>query len=246
MSSGSPQLRQQRHIGRVGKDRGLEPGHAVHPHRGNVEHVLDRDQALDHVQRLAHRRGVADDPEHQLGLRMRRHHVGRHAAVDEPDRVVRAAQLDVLGQLHAAHHHQRVEQLVDRRLPQLGKRRVRGAARRDQPHAQDAAGGDAEPVVGRLAVDQVAHARRRALRWPRARRRCRALRRRRTAAPTRVSPRWRSRSAAATCAARMPLASHDAAADQHAALDAAREERRHAVVVRGQHHRRRRPARRTR
>ena len=36
----------------------------------------------------------------------------------------------------------------------LGRRRVRGAAGGGQPQAQDAARRDAEPVVGRLAVDQ--------------------------------------------------------------------------------------------
>ena len=197
--------------------------------------MLDRDQALHHVQRLAHRRSVADDTKHQLGLRMRRHHVGRHAAVDQPDRVVRAAQLDVLGQLYAAHHHQRVQQLVDRRFPQLRKRRVRGAARRHQLHAQDAAGGDAEPVVGGLAVDQVAHARRRALVGDAG-----------AVAAALFADHEQQRDARFPALAQPLRGRHlrrqdalgvaHAAADQHAALDAGLVEGRHAVVVRGQHH----------
>ena len=76
---------------------------------------------------------------------------------------MRASELGILGQLQAAHHHQGVEQLVDGRLAQLGERRVRGAPRGHEPHAQHAARGQAEAVVGRLAVDQEPHAGRRQL-----------------------------------------------------------------------------------
>jgi hypothetical protein len=65
----------------------------------------------------------------------------------------------IFGQRHAAKHHQRVEQLVDGRLAQLGKRGVRGTAVGLQPDAQRAARRRAEPVVGRLAVHEEAHAR---------------------------------------------------------------------------------------
>ena len=67
--------------------------------------------------------------------RVRRDDVRRDAAFDEPDGVVRPSKHRILGQRDAAQHHQRVEQLVDRRLAELGKRRVRRAAARAQPHA---------------------------------------------------------------------------------------------------------------
>ncbi len=54
--------------------------------------VLDRDEPLDHLQRLAHRRAVADDAEQQLGRGVRRHDVRRDAAFDQPDGVVRPSE----------------------------------------------------------------------------------------------------------------------------------------------------------
>ena len=140
---------------------------------------------------------------------MRRHDVGRDAAFDEPDGVVRAPEQRILGQRDAAKHHQRVEQLVDRRLAELGKRRMRGASARAQPHAEHAARREPEAVVGRLAVDRGTARRPARGRWRHARRRCRALRPTTNSSATRDSPAARSRSAAATCAARMPFASHE-------------------------------------
>ncbi len=103
-----------------------------------------------------------------------------------------------------------------------------------QPHAQHAARRGAEAVVGRLAVDQEAHAGGRLLvGHPRAV--AAALLADHEQQPdARLAALARSRSAAATCAARIPFASHDAAAEEQAALLPARKERRHAVEVRGE------------
>src|SRR5262245_7830543 len=62
-------------------------------------------------------------------------------------------------ELHTADDHQRVQQLVDSGLAQLGERRMRGAADRTQPHAQRPAGRKPKTVIRRLAVDQELDAR---------------------------------------------------------------------------------------
>ena len=106
------------------------------------------------MKRITHRRGFADDAEHQFRRRVRRHDVRRDASLDETDGVMRSPEQRVLRQLHTAEHHQRVEQFVDGRLTQLGERGMRCPSLRLQTHAQDAARGGTQPVVGRLAVDQ--------------------------------------------------------------------------------------------
>ena len=53
--------------------------------------------------------------------RPRTDHVRRHAAFDEPDGVMRAAQHRMIGQFHLPHHQQRVDELVDRGDAELGE-----------------------------------------------------------------------------------------------------------------------------
>ena len=97
---------------------------------------------------------VAHRAEHHFGFGRRRDDVRRDAAGDESDRVMRPAEHRVRRQRHLAQRDERIEQLVDRRVAQLGKRRMRGAAGRAQLDAQDPARRGAEAIVGRLAVDQ--------------------------------------------------------------------------------------------
>ena len=99
-------------------------------------------------------RPVAHRSKHHLGLRPGRDDVRRHAARDEPDRVMRRAQHRIRRQLDRAQRHERVDQLVDGRFAELGKRRVRGAAGRAKLQSKNAARGESQPVVGRLAVNQ--------------------------------------------------------------------------------------------
>ena len=126
---------------------------------------------------------------------------------------------------------QRVDQLVDRRFAELRKRRVRRAPARAQLEAQDAARREAEPVVGRLAVDQEpAAAGRRLVR--RARAVAAALLAddeqqadaRFAVAPQPIGRRHLRRENALRVARAAPV--------QAIAFDAARKERRHAVEVR--------------
>ena len=120
---------------------------------------------------------------------MRRDDVRRDAAFDQPDGVMRPAEQRILRQRHAAQAPSARRAAC--RWPIRPARETTNArrARRREPHAQHAARRGAEPVVGRLAVDQESHAVRRAARWRRARRRCRAPRRRRTAARSASRPR---------------------------------------------------------
>ena len=73
--------------------------------------------------KLRHQRAkgidVRNRPEHHLGFGLERNHVRRHAAFDETDGVMRAAQHRVIGQFHLAHHQQRVDELFDRRYAEL-------------------------------------------------------------------------------------------------------------------------------
>ena len=87
---------------------------------------------------------------------------------DEPDRVVRAAEVGIGRQRDASQLDERIDQLVDRRFAQLGKRRVRRAPARHQPEPQGAARRQRQPVVGRLAVDEEPRTRRREVRRARA------------------------------------------------------------------------------
>ena len=151
---------------------------------------------------------LADRPEQQLRRRVRRDDVGRDAAFDQPDRVMRAAEQRIVRQRHAANHHQRIEQLVDRRLAELGKRRVRRAPVGVQPHAQEAARRRAETVVGRLAVDQKANAVRRLLVGDAGAVAAPLLADDEQQRDSRLAGTRAADSAAATCAARMPFASH--------------------------------------
>ena len=58
---------------------------------------------------------------------------------DQADAVVGRPRSGSSGSSIVAQLHERVDQLVDRRIAELGRRGVGGAARRAQPHAQDAA-----------------------------------------------------------------------------------------------------------
>ena len=69
---------------------------------------------------------------------------------------MRPAEHRILGQDDRAQLHERVDQLVDRRLAELGKRRMRRAPRGAQLQPQDAARREPQPIVGRLAVDEIA------------------------------------------------------------------------------------------
>ena len=177
----------------------------------------------------------------QLGGGVRRDDVRRDAAFDQPDGVVRASEQRIVRQRDAAQHHQRVEQLVDRGFTELGKRRMRGAAasacsrtRRTPRVAAPSRLSVGSPLMRNRTPSGALLVR------PRVRRRCRALRRRRTAARSRVSP------ARAQPLRRRHLRRENAfrvaraAAEDHAALLAARKERRDAVEVRGEDDLRRR------
>ena len=122
-----------------GKDRGLEAVHDVHAHRRPLEHVLNRHLRLERLERHADIGGRTDRAEQRLGLGRRRNHVGRDAAGNQADRVVRAAEERIGRELEAPQLHQRVEQLLDRGLAELGIRRMGGAARGAQPRPEDPA-----------------------------------------------------------------------------------------------------------
>ena len=139
--------------------------------------------------------------------------LGASAAADQADGVLRGPEHGIDRQRHRPHLLQRVDQLVDRRLAELGESRMGRAALRVQlaPAARRACPSASRLSVGspltRNRVDPGATVRRRS-----SRRRCPAPRRRRTAGRRASRRRARSRSAAATCATRMPFASHDSAA----------------------------------
>ena len=97
---------------------------------------------------------MADGAEHDLGLGMRRDHVGRDAAADQADRVMCRAEQRVGRPSRIAQCPRRIEQLLDRRLAELRIPGVRRAAVGDEPAREHAARGGAEAIVGRLAVDQ--------------------------------------------------------------------------------------------
>ena len=147
--------------------------------------------------------GVADGAKHHFGFRRRRHDVRRHAASDQSDGVMRPPQ-----------HRIRTAAAASAAAPAH-----RAACRwpiRPVPETTSAPPGRPPSAAGatrrgRIARGDCPSARRRSETaihspacWPRARRRCPALRRRRTPARRGVSPSRRSRSAAATCAARIP------------------------------------------
>ncbi len=93
-----------------------------------------------------HERGIAHRAEHHLGLCHRRHDVRGDAARDQPDGVVRLAEQRIGRPVDArAVRMSDVDQLVDRRLAELGKRRVRRPSGGLQHHAQDAARRETEP-----------------------------------------------------------------------------------------------------
>ena len=133
--------RQERDVGRVGKHRGVEARHGRQPHRRHLEDVLDRDAAARAARPRARTSAASlDRAEHHFGLGRRRDDVRRHAAVDQPDGVMRAAEHRIGRQRRSTRSvDQRVDQLVDRRFAELRKRRVRGAAGRAQLQTEDAA-----------------------------------------------------------------------------------------------------------
>jgi hypothetical protein len=103
--------------------------------------------------------GGSDCAEHHLGVGGGRNHIRRDAALDETDTVVRAAQIEIDRPFDAARGDEGVDELVNGRLPQLGKARVRRPACRRQPHTVHAACRGGQPIVGRLAVHQIAGSR---------------------------------------------------------------------------------------
>ena len=154
---------------------------------------------------------VAHRAEHDLGLGRRRHDVRRDAAVDQADRVVRAAEHGIGRQFDRRAARSRASislSIADSPSSGNDECAARPLARQLEP--EDPARREAEAVVGRLAVDQepASRAARRVVRDLRAV--AAALfaddeqQARRASSPSR-----RSRSAAATCAARMPFASHE-------------------------------------
>ena len=218
-----------------GKHRGVESGHGLHPHRRHLEDVLDRHAPLERRHRPPHLRRIARRPEHDLGLRRRRDDVGRDAAVDQADGVVRLSEHRIGRQRDRPQLDQRVDQLVDRRLAELGKRRVRGAAAGAQPEPEDAARREAETVVGRLAVDQK----------PRAAIAAAVVRHARAVAAALLADDEHQADARFAVAPQLlgrrdlrrenPFRVARAAAEQPVAFDAAGKERRHAVEMGGEH-----------
>jgi hypothetical protein len=141
-------------IGRVRKHRRLVTGGGLQANRRHFQHVIDSHEALEGRYRSADVRGVADRPKHHLRLGGRRDDIRRNAAADHADGVVRASENGIVRQCDRSQLDQRVDQFVDRRLAELGKRRMCRPARRREPQAQDAACCASEAAVGRLAVHE--------------------------------------------------------------------------------------------
>ena len=154
----------------------------------------------------AQRRVIAHRAENDLGFGMRRDHVGRDAAADQADGVMRRTEQLVRRPGRGAHVVEHVEQLLDRRLAELGISRVRCAAvrrsslMRNTPRVASASRlSVGSPLIRNVDCEAMLLA----AFAPSLPRSSPATNTR----PMRVSPRARSASAAATCAARMPFAS---------------------------------------
>ena len=200
---------EQRHVGRERKHRAGMPGMVCMRTIGtrSTSSIVTAGSSVRAV--AQHVVGRSDDAEHHFRGRGRRDHVRRDPALDEPERVERLAELRVGRPRQRAHPHERVEQLVDRRLAVLrdatSAPRVRKALRRRRSTPRVA-------MPSRLSVGSplIRKADERAA--PRSPPVAPSLPRSSPTTksrPTRRSPSARSRSAAATCAARMPFASQE-------------------------------------
>ena len=209
-----------------------------HPDRRHLEDVLDRHLFLERRDGAANLARVGDRPEHHLGLGRRRDDVGRDAADDQADRIVRLSEHRIGRQLDRRSATSASISLSMADSPSSGydECAARPAARslsRRMPRVASA-----EPAVGRLAVDQILAAvgRRGVVRDARA-----------VAATLfadheqQADARFavaRSRSARGDLRRQNAFGVARSAAEDPAVLDAALEERRHAVVVGREHHRR--------
>jgi hypothetical protein len=203
---GSPHAVSVGNVGGELGDHGGQLADAAHAHAGQVEREADlaaaRDHAGDGVLDLIRR---ADGADQQVRLGLVGDDVGRVAAFDEADVQRRRPDLRLDGQRHGEHIVQRLHQLVDRRLAQLRVGGVRHAAMARS---------------STRSAPLVARARRLSVGSPLMRKREPRGLRLATLAPAEsrsspttnsrptLTPASRSRSAAATCAAMMPLASH--------------------------------------
>src|SRR6185436_6575296 len=141
-------------VGGVWKDGGGESRDGRQTDRGHLEHVLERHAPLEGRHRAPDGGGVRDRAKHHFGFGGRRYDIRRHPAIDETDGVMRSTEDRIARELDRSQIYQRVDQLVDRRFAELRKRRMGRPPVRAQLEAEDAARGEAEPVVRRLAVDQ--------------------------------------------------------------------------------------------
>src|SRR5262245_35087258 len=84
--------RQQWNVCRVGKDGRLEPGERVHPHCGNIQHLLYPDERFNDPECCTHRSALTDDSKHDLRRRTWRDDIWSDAPFNQSDGVVRASE----------------------------------------------------------------------------------------------------------------------------------------------------------
>ena len=90
--TGAPQLLRNG-MSVVNANTAVQAGHRGQSHRRHDQHVSARTRYPTRASISGRRfRVIADGPEHQFGVGLRRNHVGRHAALDQPDAVVRLAE----------------------------------------------------------------------------------------------------------------------------------------------------------
>ncbi len=121
----------------------------------NTEHFLDVHKRPQRLEPLEDDLRRGDRPEHHFRRRVRGDDVWRHAPFNQPDRVIRRAQIRIRRQLQASQPDQRIDQQVDGRDPLLGTRRVCGLAPGMKAHAEVPPRGQPQPAVGRLTIYQV-------------------------------------------------------------------------------------------
>src|SRR6266508_1207101 len=107
-------LRQERNIGGEREDPCLESFLRSESHRRNFYNVFDERPLADRMtQRLSREIVIADRAEGDLGFCSWWDHIGRDAARDQSDGVMRSAQRVVCGPASAPQRNQRIEQLLD-------------------------------------------------------------------------------------------------------------------------------------
>ena len=205
-NNGHPQRVQERHVGRERKHRRRKTRHRVQraPAARAVSLQTSRTARAAGSPRefLPAGRSCGTAPPLTRAAKSR----WRHPTLDQPDAVVGRSDRPDLSAARSnatSPAHRSICRSPTRRAR---ARRVRRPSHRPQPGAAARRASRSQPIVGRLAVDQESRAG-----WRRVRRRgavASALLPDDEQSPTRRSPLARSRSAAATCAARMPLASH--------------------------------------